>query len=522
MRRSLLAGATVLLLAAFALIGQAIIQVKYLELRLQLQRERLLNLELSSEALRLRSRQLAFGRPDYQSEIRQGALESALLNEAGGAVEVDLVHLFGVGVISVARALVWKPALKLLADRETTLLLRYAFYLERNRRYDAAIAGYRRLLESTGAARGDVPAFAHLHLGYCLAATGDVVRARTHLFLVQQNYPGTHFANAAAEILASLAEGEQRAMIASRGAETAIELARRLFQSGQCAPALRAFADATELGAMDRYRRALCLEETGRVTEAIAEHRRVSAQAADGEAARLANRRLMIIGAFYDGGPSLQKEAEQRAVNLGDAVAAAEIRSTAQSRRQATVLREVQEADDDIGSLQQDLLSQLKVEIGETTLQAIAPPAPTPAATPASEPEIAAEVSDQRNEPPADGGPATTTPSVAALQLPEIRSAVVIGAMQISLRDGRRLQATAIRGGRGQWQARTASGEESFDPAELREILPALAGGRPGLLEIRLRPGALLLGSPEGQMTVVAEGQILQLASDEFALIECP
>lgn len=453
----------------FALIAHAIISVKLFELRIALQRDRILNLELSSQALRARAKRLAFGRQDFQAEIRQSALESNLLNERAEGAPLRPIHYVGLAAVSGARLLLLKSPPDVADDYRTTVLMRYAFYLERNRRYPNAIERYNDLLKTIGDGQSDVHAFAHLHLGYCLASIGEMENARSQLRLVDELYPATHFSDTARTLLALLEEGQRRRERIQAEASAPLERARGLFQNGQCPAALAAFEAAAQTGPalspMDRYRRALCLEETGAANAAIDDYRALAAQSADVETARLANRRLLIIGIYYEGGRDLTEQAGRRAYALGDDAAAREITSVATLRQSAQVLEEIEtlraSADALGGALHQNLVTELGESAGE--LRRV----PEELASP--EPVRQLDV-------------------LAGLPLPEPNSAAYYGQVRVELRDGQR------RAGRELVFSAVGVNFPGETPIPL-ELVAAITAepagpGQPGILEVGLPAGA--------------------------------
>lgn len=467
-RRAALALAGVALLF-FAFIAHAIISVKLFELRIALQRDRILNLELSSQALRARAKRLAFGRQDFQAEIRQSALESNLLNERAEGAPLRPVHYVGLAAVSAARLLLLKSPPDVADDYRTTVLMRYAFYLERNRRFQGAIERYNDLLESIGDGQSDVHAFAHLHLGYCLASIGELENARSQLRLVDELYPATHFSDTARTLLALIEEGERRSERIQAEAPAPLDRARGLFQNGQCPAALAAFDEAAQSGPalspMDRYRRALCLEETGAASSAVDQYRALAAQSADVETARLANRRLLIIGIYYEGGRALTEQAGRRAYALGDDSAAREITSVAALRQSAQVLEEIETLRASADALGAALHENLVSEIGESAVEKRV-------------------VADEVAEP----APVRQLDVLAGLPLPEPNSAAYYGLVRVELRDGQR------RAGRELvFSAAGASfpGETPIPLERVAAITAEPAGpGQPGILEVGLPAGA--------------------------------
>ncbi|MCB1319245.1 MAG: hypothetical protein KDK34_03270, partial [Leptospiraceae bacterium] len=355
-------------LLLFFLSAQAIVSVKLLELRVQISRDRLLNYELSSRVLKNRFKQLILeNNDDFHQEISRNVLESSIMNRADPrALELNPVEQFGLLVVNAVRLLSLKPFLQLAEDQETLILLRYAFYMERNRRYDVALEKYKELSDRMGASRSDAMGFVMLHQGYCHAIMGQNEEALDLLIEVRDTFAGSHYAETAIVLINLLEEAERRQEEIEEQALTPREKARALFRANQYVAALRAFNELDERNDMDRYMRARSMEETGSISEARDEYVDIVKNGTDREAVRLANRRLLIIGHFYGGGEELTEFAEQQAESIGDDAAVAEIQAAAEKQEDALIVEEIREAAARTGeetALLNDLGSELVTEI---------------------------------------------------------------------------------------------------------------------------------------------------------------
>ncbi len=520
----------VALLVFFAFAAQSIIGVKLIQLQARIQRDRILNLELSSQALQARSRRLAASRRDFRSEIRQSVIESGLLNsEQPEALHLSAGQYAGLGAINLARLLALKPVLHLFADYESLLLLRYAFYLERNRRYAAAIERYQALAtRPPGALPDEMRAFVQLHLAYCLASVGSTDRAIVELQAVQRVYGGTHFSRAASILLHVLQDGRRRSTALAASKLSDLDRARSLVQLGQCAEALAAYerhrarlnqnaAIAVPLKPMDGYHEALCFEETGQIRRAIAGYQNVVRATRDRRAAVLANRRLLIVGNFYAGDAGALTRAAADARRLGDAAALGEISSVAREQQAPLILEELRrhaldtardsdsnsdpELSDSTAETLTDLHAEVLSEIGP-----VLPPLAVKSAAPADRnSRTDANATAGANSDSSEGDAATAlSRSRAALRADDLllaeRMSVVTGGATVL----RNLQGQRIRARRLEFQAGglrligaesdTGSGQPgSAELEDIQEIRPApLSSGQAGVLEIGLADGRVV------------------------------
>ncbi|MCB1171971.1 MAG: hypothetical protein KDK39_00325 [Leptospiraceae bacterium] len=359
-----------LLLAGFVMVANAIIGVKLLELRVKISRERILNYELSSRVLKEKFLLLMQDQKQaFDSEVRQNLLESSIMNDRDpDALTLDLNERIGYWVINLIRPLALKPFLQLLADQEQLIMMKYAFFMERNRRYDKAIDKYKDLQELLPRDNSDARGFVLLHLGYCQAITGATNEAIEGLELVQADFAGSHYAQTAAVLLDLLRDARQAQAELEKEDLSNIEKARRLYALSRFKASIALFRKEKSLSAMDEYRLARSLEETGQVKKAIADYMRIVQQNRDSVAVLEANRRLLLIGNFYGGGQQVRQMAEKKARDLGDDKAVDVVVEVAANRRKDVILEEIREKANSLTpeSKADPMLRELGAEIEES------------------------------------------------------------------------------------------------------------------------------------------------------------
>ncbi|MCE9597864.1 MAG: hypothetical protein K8S54_07840 [Spirochaetia bacterium] len=307
------------LVLLFALITQSIVSVTLLELRVQIASERILNFELSSRMLKTRFRQMISGEDNLKAEIKMNVLESSVLNFDSFELEgsESLLNRFGVLVINGVRRLNFKPPIRLQEDKDFMTTLQYAFFLERNRRYDTAHAKYRQLIDDAGGS-SDTMGFLKLHAGYCGALTGKTDESIVELEQVIKEYPGTHYAETAQLILDILRERKQKTDKLESSTLSDREMALALFRAGNFGGALARFKKLESLSMDEEYMLSRSNEETGNIKDAIAGYIDVVNKGGGTDPAVKSNRRLMLIGNFYNGGKEVREFSQQTAVKLKD------------------------------------------------------------------------------------------------------------------------------------------------------------------------------------------------------------
>lgn len=444
------------LLLGFAVISQAIISVKMLELRVKISRERILNYELSSRVLKEKFRKLSAGsHDDFSSEVKQNVLEASIMNDRDPeALSLAPVEWLGVGVINAVRKIpgINRPLLRLWSDQQQLLMMKYAFFMERNRRFDKALEKYR-LLETEGyipdTGRADERGFVLLHQGYCLGVLGEKDKALERLYLVRDDFSGSHYSQTAIILINLLLEGERASAAIEKEELSNLEKARRYFKIAQYTRALQLFKQEPSLSAMDQYRQARSKEEMGRVKEAIEEYLKIVKKNEDQIAVRLANRRLLLIGNFYGGGKKIKKFAEKKASDIGDDIAVKEIQTAAAIRRRDIIIDEIKENNnkEDSDPLISELGRELEASV-ELDEDLSAPPSNISLNRPIV-PRLdrlrRPDLNIQFQPPPAQ--PEKLVPGTILLELPDPGSEARLypgASMVVILKDGRILQASQV------------------------------------------------------------------------------
>lgn len=324
MNRTLVIFLLLIQIPIFVFVSRSIVNVTLLQLRFHLTREKLLNYELSSQVLEHRFRRMLSSKTDdMSSEIKVNILESSILNFEQSEDDLTLtpVQHFGLWVVNSVRLLSFKRFLSLSEDQETLLMLQYAFYLERNRRYDLASEKYTEIAPRLEKTNEQDHGFVLLHNGYSMAMAGNRDGAMVQLQRLLDLYPDSHYSETANLLLNLLLEGEK----ASKEIEARFTSNKgkgvAYFQSGQFAEAVRNLEKAEREGKLteqDKYLLGRSYEETGSIKDAVNRYIQLVNGGNDEEAVKKANRRLLMIGSFYGGGEKLTNYAKENARQLGD------------------------------------------------------------------------------------------------------------------------------------------------------------------------------------------------------------
>ncbi len=347
---------------------QGIVQAKLYQLKVSVSQDRLMNFEISSEALRSRFREIFKNPDDYKSEIKRNVVESGILNNVDPSdLEANIVVRFGVAFSNSVRLMSLKPILRLSQDRKIILLVKYAFFMERNRKMDIAAKKYQEALALIQKGeKSNMMGFALLHSGYSYAVIGERKKAIVLLQKTVDDMPGTHFAQTAVILLNILLENEKTESHILTQKTSTIDKARALFKSGIYDKSCNFYDQSAGLTVDDIYKKGRCREEIGKRKEAIQIYSELANKS--GQVALQANRRLLILSKFYSAGKDIEKQAEKNAKRLLDKNVVNEINSAAKEQKKSLVVREIISNLKDIQVKQdnkQDIDDQEKILIKE-------------------------------------------------------------------------------------------------------------------------------------------------------------
>jgi tetratricopeptide (TPR) repeat protein len=311
----------------FGLASQSIVGVKLQELRFGILRDQLMNYELSSQTLRERLKQMFLSKDDYVQEVKVNILESGIMNSETKGMELEMGwrDRFGLGVINVVRALNFKPFLELEEQQKTIIRLQFAFYMERTRKFSIASKKYEELEDILSGSLADEHAFTLLHHGYCLVMMGERDRAFIKLRKAIDLFPGTHYAENAELLIGFLLDGDKRKLEFENSNKNPEQRAVAAFQAGDYEATLKSLESLTTLTNDQSYIKARSMEELGKTSNAVKEYIQLVKQKDNKEVAIRANRRLLLIGNFYQENKSLVEFSKSEATRLGDDKAVAQI-----------------------------------------------------------------------------------------------------------------------------------------------------------------------------------------------------
>lgn len=328
MKKSLLIAILGFLLIVF--FGLVVLDTKLYELKVTLEKRKLFNFSFSSEILRSKFESILSNRDNIKAEMNLNNLQSSLIESNQlESFSVGILQNFGSVLINGVRLITGKPPIDFEISSTKVRALERAFSLERNQAYKDAYQAYGETLDIF--AKGtDESGFILLHQGFCLAVQGEFDLALKDLEFVLEHNPGTVFANDAEILIAIIQKSKQSIQEIEENLDSPESRAKAFFAKGNYAKVLEEFAKSNMTSAEMRYIRAYSLEKTGNQNAAITEYAKLAFSDTDKEIAIKANRRLMMLGHYYNAGSEIARISDKNAERLGDASEAAEIRASSE------------------------------------------------------------------------------------------------------------------------------------------------------------------------------------------------
>jgi TonB family protein len=196
--------------------------------------------------------------------------------------------------------------------------LELAYFYERSRKYDKAVEIYTSSLAEKDLPP-DISATLLLHRGFCASLMGEYKKAKVDFVQTSALVPQSeedHVAFKLKELTEGLENQVQRAL---NETQTPFVAGKQLFMLANYAEAAKSLqkilanpsSDSLEM-IQSRYLYARSQEELGQDSDAVLTYRSVIQQAPNSNEAKKANRRLYVLGKFYNNDEELAKSAMKK------------------------------------------------------------------------------------------------------------------------------------------------------------------------------------------------------------------
>lgn len=339
-----------------------ILNARMFDLDMKIKKSQLLNYEFSSELLKIKFQEAILQKEDLGSEVNNLIMESNVMNNTIGNIHNNFSwqEKIGESLINSIHYLVFKPLIYLASENEYLFDLQKAFYLEKNQKCNLASPIYESLEIKLRKTSSDDHAFVLLHLGYCNAMQGNQESAIKNLSSLLGEYTGTHFADSAQVMLNIISSNLKKEAKFEKNNLTHSELAKKYYGAALYKKTIQELNEIETLTVQEKFIKARSLERLGNLNEASNLYLEVVAEG-DTEIAKKANRRLLLIGNFYDGGEDIKKLAKKNAEVFGDLVISDFVENSVSKQTKSIVL-EVLKKESEFGRGKDSLLQE-KIKI---------------------------------------------------------------------------------------------------------------------------------------------------------------
>ena len=257
-------------------------------------------------------------REDFLVESESLAIAAGGLLADSGKVEVSFTDRVSIEVVNAFSFLTGGKPVKDFSDDKGEEILRVAFLYERKRDYDKAISAYQTSVSYFRKDRKRL-AYIFLHKGFCLALQNEKEKALKSLNIAYRlDSKGDNGRTAAA--LALFIGNLQKKLEYVESMQTSTNKGELFYRLMSYDKAINTLTEVNKTGSDQKalFYRGRSFEEIGNTKSAIEDYRKVIAMDRNSEWGIKANRRLYLLGAFYNSDKKLAEESKQNARVVND------------------------------------------------------------------------------------------------------------------------------------------------------------------------------------------------------------
>jgi tetratricopeptide (TPR) repeat protein len=364
----------ILLFVFFSIMSNSIIDIKLLELKFYVNKEQLLNYELSSKILREKIKNILISKDDYVAELKNNILESAVMNSQISSEELSISFSERVGliVVNLVRLISLNERLTFIEDRNIMYQIQYAFFMERTKKFPAAIKKYEEISLKLKNSNSYENGFVLLHLGYCYAMAGSTNSALQKLYKTEEIFTGSQFGDYARILINVLIENDKRTKEIDRLPIPLSEKANLYYENGRYSETVSALDKIENRNSEQNFVRARSLEELGNVNAAAGEYVKIVEKKDNPSVAIKANRRIMMIGSIYENNEDLKEYSKQNAQTLGDTEFIKTVESGSTLIKSNVIIEKISSSEDplkEIDAVEANQIAELKNEFQTFTIE---------------------------------------------------------------------------------------------------------------------------------------------------------
>jgi TonB family protein len=220
-------------------------------------------------------------------------------------------------VVNGVRLMLGKKIINPKEDDRIYHVLEIGYFWERNRKYHEALKIYEDVLK-TGGVDPAIKAAVMIHKAFCVSMLGNYKESKLIYEQVINLYPNTEGGILAWKLLDFIQSMERSRESLEKQNLTELEKARQFYLVMDFRNAIKNYSlflgksGSSVRAAEARYYKGRCHEELGESEEAVTEYRTIIKTDNTKEWAKKANRRLLMIGSFYEQKKNIADEAKRQ------------------------------------------------------------------------------------------------------------------------------------------------------------------------------------------------------------------
>jgi TonB family protein len=255
---------------------------------------------------------------NFELEARIQALTSGdqtKKNASQGRYRVYLVPIRY--VVNGVRLLLGKKIINPKEDDKILSILEIGYFWERNRKFHEALKIYEDVLKTGGVEPG-IKAAVMVHKAFCVSMLGNYKEASLIYEQVISLYPNTEGGVLSWKLLDFIQSMERSRASLEKQQMSELEKARQFYLVMDFRNAIKNYSLFLGRGGVvvgvpeARYFKGRCHEELGETEEAVTEYREIMRIDKTNEWAKKSNRRMLMIGSFYEQQKSITDEAKRQ------------------------------------------------------------------------------------------------------------------------------------------------------------------------------------------------------------------
>jgi TonB family protein len=288
---------------------------------------------------------------NYELEARVQTLASATqLNEHQNSWTVKAYRIPIRMVLNCIRILQGKKIINPKEDDKIFAILEIAYFYERNRKFNEALKSYRQIL-SSATLNPNIRAAVMVHQAFCLSMLSDYSKSKKVYEEVIAMFPNTEAGILSWKLLDFIQSIEREREKLKKTALGEMEKAKQFYLLMDFRNAIKNLSvfignnPKSDALAEARFFKGRSHEELGEIEEAILEYKKIIQTDKSQTWARQANRRMLMLGEFYEQQKQIAEEAKRQLETYKDQTFLSNIEKYSNMSSQTSIRGEMQKSE---------------------------------------------------------------------------------------------------------------------------------------------------------------------------------